>query len=164
MKRGWWLFLLAATLFLADFFLKSYVSQNIPLMSHASPFYPYGGIPVFHHFCGISFSINHVLNRGAAWGMFASFQEVLLYLRIVVISGLFIHVLFFNRDRFKDIPFVLIITGAISNVVDYFVYGQVVDMFYFTFGSYSFPLFNIADSAIFSGVALLLLISLFKKN
>jgi signal peptidase II len=164
LKRVFWLFFAAALLFLADFFFKSYVSQNIPLIGRSSFFYPYGGIPVFHDFCGVSFSINYVMNKGAAWGVFASFQQLLLYFRMAVISGLLVYVVFFNCDRNRGVPFMLVITGAIANVVDYFVYGHVVDMFYFTFGTYSFPLFNIADSAIFSGVMLLLLAPLFKKK
>lgn len=163
-KRALSLFLCAVALFTLDFFSKSYVHQHIPLISMASSYYPYDGIPVFYNFLGIDFSINHVMNRGAAWGVFASLQVALLYLRVVLIAGMLIHLFFFNKERFRQFPFTLIITGALGNVIDYYRFGHVVDMFHFKFGSYTFPLFNIADSAIFCGVALLILKSLWEKR
>lgn len=164
LKRAFRLFLFAAVLFLIDYCSKSYVNENIPLIGRAGSIYPYGGIPIFHNFFGINFSIVHAMNKGAAWGMFASLQIYLLYFRIVVVGILFFHLLFFNKERHRDLPLTLIITGAIGNIVDYFVYGQVVDMFYFTFGSYSYPIFNIADSLIFCGITLLFLKSFFVKD
>jgi signal peptidase II len=158
------LFLCAAALFALDFFSKSYVHQHIPLMNMASSYYPYDGIPVFYDFLGVDFSINYVMNRGAAWGAFASLQIALLYLRIAIIAGMLIHLFFFNTDRFRQLPFTLILTGAIANVFDYYRFGHVVDMFHFKFGSYTFPLFNIADSAIFCGVALFILKLLWDKS
>lgn len=164
LKRGGSLFFLGAALLFLDFFSKFYVHQNIPLISLSGSGYPYGGIPVFQNFLGVSCSIVHAMNKGAAWGMLASLQIFLLYLRIAIIGGLFIYFLFFNKDRARDFPYVCILAGAIGNVVDFFVYGQVVDMIYFTFGPYSYPIFNVADSAIFCGVAFLLLQSFWSKK
>jgi len=139
-----------------DSALKAYIHQCIPLFSHSLPFFPFGGIGVFHDWHGISFSIVHVLNKGAAWGMFASLQKYLLIARIGII-GVLIANLFFSKTTFlRTLGLSLIIAGALGNVVDFFVYGHVVDMFYFTFGSYSYPVFNIADSSIFAGIALLI--------
>lgn len=163
LSRALRLFLCAAALFAVDFFTKSYVHNNLPLIYYAERVYPYGGIPVFQNFFGVNFSITHAMNKGAAWGMFAGYQHLLVYFRMAVIGGLLINFLFFNKVRFRDFPLMLIIVGALGNVVDYFVYGQVVDMFYFTFGSYSYPIFNVADSAIFCGVAALVLKSLWDK-
>lgn len=50
-----------------------------------------------------------------------------------------------------------IMGGAIGNVVDRLVHGYVVDMVDFHIGSWHFPAFNLADSAITLGVILLLL-------
>lgn len=118
--------------------------------------YPYGGIGIFKNFLGIEFSISHQINHGAAWGMLADFQIPLLYLRIALISFLFIYTIFFNTNPKRNIPFVLIIAGATGNVIDYFLYGHVVDMLHFVLWGYDFPVFNLADSAIFIGVAYVL--------
>ncbi len=128
-----------------------------------SLFYPHGGIAIFHNVLGIDFSIVHQTNKGAAWGMFAYFQDYLLFFRLMTIGLILGYLFFFNKNPLRRFPLLLILTGAIGNVIDYFVYGHVIDMFYFTFWGYSYPVFNIADSAIFCGVALLLFQSYSKK-
>lgn len=145
--------------FLIDFASKYYTHAYLPVMNHHWQEYPYGGIGVFRDFLGIEFSISHQVNYGAAWGMLAKFQLPLLYLRIALIAGLLIFVFFFNKHRSWQIPIALIVAGAIGNVVDYFLYGHVVDMFHFILWGYDYPVFNVADSAIFLGIASLIIIS-----
>jgi signal peptidase II len=58
----------------------------------------------------------------------------------------------------------LIATGAIGNILDYFIYGHVVDVFYFVFWGYSFPVFNVADSIIFCGIVVLFLQSFLERR
>ncbi|HSX12532.1 MAG TPA: signal peptidase II [Rhabdochlamydiaceae bacterium] len=152
--------LLAFLVFLADLASKAWVHFKLPLMTL---FYPHGGIPVFKDFFGINFSIVHQTNKGAAWGLFAYLQDYLLAFRIVTIGLILGYLFFFNKTAMRRFPLLLILSGAIGNVLDYFLYGHVVDMFYFTFWGYSYPVFNIADSAIFCGVAMLLLQSYSKK-
>ena len=52
--------------------------------------------------------------------------------------------------------FVLIVGGALGNIIDRFLYGQVVDFIDWYYGSYHWPAFNIADSAICVGVTILI--------
>lgn len=154
--KVFWLFFIGLSIFCIDFFSKGYVHAHLPLMHYASSTYPYGGIPVFKDWHGIEFSITHLMNKGAAWGMFAALEKYLVALRILVIGCMFAYLFFFNRKPQLRLPFVLILTGAIGNVIDYFVYGHVVDMFYFVFWGYSYPVFNVADSAIFCGIVSLI--------
>lgn len=164
MRRVFELALFALCLFGVDFLSKMYVHEMLPVMGWASPLYPYGGIAVFHQlFGGIDFSINYVTNKGAAWGMLSSFQDYLLYFRFLIIGSVLVYLLFF-AEQIQRFPLLLVLVGAAGNVVDYFVYGHVVDMFYFRLWGYSFPVFNIADSAIFCGIAWMLLQSFFKKK
>ena len=153
----------ALIIFVADALLKAYIHLSIPVMSAASPVYPYDGIGVFQNWHGIDFAITHVINKGAAWGAFASLQEYLIYARVAIIIGILVYLFFIKAEPFYKLCLTLIVAGAIGNVVDYFVYGHVVDMFYFIFWGYSYPVFNIADSAIFCGISLLLLRSLLLK-
>lgn len=148
-------------IFFLDFFSKAYIHNHLSFSSYSSFFYPYGGIGVFHDWLGIDFSINYVGNKGAAWGMLASLQGYLLAFRLLIISGMLVYLLFFNTLPSRTVPLMLVITGASGNVVDFFRYGYVVDMFHFVFWGYSFPIFNIADSAIFCGILWLLLHSYF---
>ena len=56
----------------------------------------------------------------------------------------------------------LVIGGALGNVIDRFRYGAVFDFIDFYVGDWHFPAFNMADSAITIGVALLLFDGLFQ--
>jgi signal peptidase II len=147
---------IAFILFIGDALLKSYIHSEIPSIMTASPFYPYGGIGIFRGWHGIDFSIVHVINRGAAWGVFSSLQEYLFYARMAIIGGLLSYLFFVPASVYRKFCLMLIATGAIGNVADYFIYGHVVDMFYFIFWGYSYPVFNLADSFIFMGIVLLL--------
>jgi signal peptidase II len=83
----------------------------------------------------------------------------LLYVRMALIAWLLIYAVFFNQHRSWQIPITLIVAGAVGNVVDYFLYGHVVDMLHFVLWGYDFPVFNLADSAIFIGVTSLIVLS-----
>jgi signal peptidase II len=162
-KRALSFIALAIFLFMVDAMFKAYIYHEIPPIAISPPIYPFGGIGVFQDWHGIDFSIVHVINKGAAWGAFASLQEYLLYARMIIIGGLLTYLLFVKSTAYRKFCLMLIATGACGNVVDYFVYGHVVDMFYFIFWGYSYPVFNIADSAIFVGIALLLIESFLNK-
>ena len=158
------IFLTAALcLFLLDVSLKAYIHHNIPTISASMPIYPYGGIGVFRDWHGIDFSIVHVINTGAAWGAFASLQEYLLYARVAIIGGLLTYLFLVQATPYRKFSLTLVTTGAVGNVIDFFAYGHVVDMFYFKLWSYSYPVFNVADSLIFSGIMLLLIEALISK-
>ena len=166
MKRLLKLGLFFLVLLILDLSLKSYVFHNVSKMSWMHPFYPYGGIGVFENFLGVSFSINHVENTGAAWGILSNYTKSLFILRIVIVVALGIYIGFFNKNRKTDFPFLLIITGAIGNILDFFFYGKVIDMFHFIFFGYSYPVFNLADAMITIGIGWLIVVFImqnFKK-
>ena len=121
--------------------------------------YPFGNIPIFQN--GIQFSFGHVHNTGGAWGVFNQHPNWLLALRCIFVTGLITY-LFLKRTYV--IPLALIISGAIGNIIDFFAYGYVIDMIHFIFWGYDYPLFNIADIAIFVGMAWLIILSFGKKK
>ncbi len=147
--------LLALFIFVADFLLKAYVHACVPPM-HGSEF-PYGGISFLHGWHGIDFALIHVWNKGAAWGWFSSFPRALLYTRFIMIGGLFSYLCFVRASFFRKLCTLVILTGAICNIIDVFLYSHVIDMFFFSIFEYSYPVFNLADTAIFIGIALLLI-------
>ncbi len=118
--------------------------------------YPYGGIPLFSDFLGVSFSLNTVFNTGAAWGLFSGYPSVLFALRVVVIGAL-VFSLCAKKGKGGSFSLWLIATGALGNAFDYLFYGHVVDFFHFVFWGYSFPIFNCADAYISLGAAWLIL-------
>ena len=58
----------------------------------------------------------------------------------------------------------LLLGGATGNVTDRIVHGAVTDFFEVWFGTYRYPAFNVADSAIAIGAALILLDILFGRR
>lgn len=154
-------FIIGITLFIFDAVSKYLTQKHLSMISFSNSTYPYGGIGIFPNFFGIEFSIIHLTNKGAAWGIFSNFQIPLLILRCVMITGLFGYLFFYNKNKSWEVPLTLIAVGALGNVADYFIYGHVVDMLHFVLWGYSFPAFNVADSAITIGVSWMIINSFF---
>jgi signal peptidase II len=149
---------------LFDQLTKWLVYTYLPVIDSSTYWYPYGGIGIFQNFMGVEFSINHMTNSGAAWGMLGNYQLPLIILRVGLIISLCIYFFRFNDHSSWRFPMVLIIVGAIGNVLDFFIYGHVVDMFHFVLWGYDFPVFNLADSAITIGIASLFFLSWFEDK
>lgn len=118
--------------------------------------YPFGGTPIFSDFLGISFSLNLIVNTGAAWGLFAGHPGLLFSLRTALVIGLGVYLYKFHRPITQKASLWLVATGAIGNAIDYLLYGHVIDFFHFVFWGHSFPIFNLADSYITLGVIALM--------
>lgn len=119
---------------------------------------------VFSDFLGIQMQITHAINMGAAWGVLADFPNALVLVRILLIAALILYFLGVNNRQKWNIPLCLIISGAVGNVIDFFHYGFVIDMIQFCFWGYDYPIFNIADSAIFVGSFWILLSATTEKT
>lgn len=143
MKKWWPLFLFLLAL---DGITKILALYYIPPIHYGA--YPYGGVPIFAA-GGITFSLNTIVNTGAAWGIFAGHSGLLFAARLLIVLGL----LLFVSKRF---PVWLVLTGAVGNAIDFCLYGHVIDFFHFNFWGYSFPIFNVADACISVGVLSLL--------
>lgn len=154
MKKIYKSFLFLLVLFCFDFFLKQYTYHHISMMSWKAPDYPFGGIGIFH-FGPISFSLNFVQNRGAAWGLFSGYPHLLIFMRGIIILGLLGYLI---KNFQKNLFFMwMIFVGAVGNLVDYFLYGHVIDMFHFCFWGYTPFVFNVADAMISLGMIGLLI-------
>ncbi len=150
-------------LLVIDVISKIWVIGNVPPLHWGG--YPFGGIAVFENILGISFSLNYVVNTGAAWGLFAGHAFLLFIVRFLIIVALSCYVFFFSKLKIQKFSFLLVLTGAIANVLDYLLYGHVIDFFHFVLWGYSFPVFNLADSYITLGVfSLIVLPSRILKN
>jgi len=159
-KMGMWSVLIALFILALDQGSKHLVSLHIPQMIHETQWYPYNGIGIFENFWGIEFSIVHATNRGAAWGLFSDFQSYLVAFRMFFIGGLFVYLVGFNKNKYLNVPLTLIVAGALGNILDYLIYGHVIDMFHFVFWGHHFAIFNVADSAISIGVTIVILMTL----
>ncbi len=104
------------------------------------------------------FRLVMVWNRGVSFGMMGEHDArwMLIIGTTLVVLGLCFW-LWRARDASLSLPLGLIIGGAIGNIIDRVHYGAVADFFDVFIGSYHWPAFNIADSAVVIGVLLLLL-------
>lgn len=113
------------------------------------------------------FNFVSVWNKGISFGMFnqqSDFGPVILIVLALIISLFFIAWLFYSPDGMQEIGILLVIGGALGNVIDRARYGAVFDFLDFHAFDYHWPAFNIADSGIVVGVAVLILHSFFYSH
>ncbi len=105
-----------------------------------------------------------VWNKGVSFGLLDSTNPIIKYFLIGLALLIIIVWWFKTTDMLTKIGLALCVGGAISNIIDRFLYGAVADFFHFYLGQYSFYIFNLADVLISLGVALLLLEMLIPKK
>ena len=149
MKRVHYL-ILSAVIIVLDIWTKALVLKSIDL---------HEAIPVIPNF----FQLVHVRNTGAAFGIGANADSAIvpLLLNLGAIAVFCVVVVYAFRsavtDRLLQTGLHLILGGAIGNLLDRFRFGYVVDFLDVYIGRHHWPAFNVADSAICIGIALLFL-------
>ncbi len=139
------LLILAAGIFISDQITKIWVIEQLPLGSYG----PGRSITIIPDF----FYLVHVGNTGAAWSMLTGKSTLLAIIAIATLVGIYIwRRALALRDPMGQVAFGLLCGGIIGNLVDRLQHGHVVDFLDFHFGSYIYPTFNVADSAICIGV------------
>jgi len=107
-------------------------------------------------------------NTGAAFSFLSDAGGVQrwLFSAIAIVASVWIIWLLRKHQSEKLFSFTLafILGGALGNLIDRIAYGYVVDFLDFHWGAYHFAAFNLADSAITCGAALLILDSLKGKK
>jgi signal peptidase II len=150
-------FLIALLVVVLDRVSKWLVSVNITLHDSVSV------LPGF-------LRITHVQNPGAAFGLFADspseWKVAILVLFSILALAVVSALLWKNSHSMSTtgVGLSLILGGALGNLWDRLLAGHVVDFLDFYLGSYHWPAFNIADSAIVIGALLLVAEILFAKS
>jgi signal peptidase II len=101
------------------------------------------------------FNIVYAENTGSAFGMFKSFGPW-FFIIVSLIAVVFIAALVL-KDRDNSVAYSLLLGGAAGNLLDRFLYGYVVDFLDLYVGTFHWPAFNVADSALTAGIAFLLI-------
>lgn len=101
-------------------------------------------------------SLKLAYNYGVAFSMFAFLQEYLKYIQLLIALIATIYLLK-NKEVFYKyfLPISVLYAAGLSNILDRFTYGAVVDYFYWHYG-FEFAIFNIADVMINIAVAILI--------
>ncbi|MCK9273830.1 MAG: signal peptidase II [Syntrophales bacterium] len=115
------------------------------------------------------FNITYIRNPGAAFGFLSGaspfFRSLFLTLITVAVIALIIYILGKNdrQERLLHVSLSLVLGGAIGNLIDRIVFGEVTDFIDLYIGSAHWPAFNIADMAISAG-AFMLIFEMIKKG
>jgi signal peptidase II len=141
-------YLIAAVIVGLDQWIKSLVVKNMALGE---------SIPIIYGF----FHISSVRNRGAAFGILQNQHWLFAVMTIAVVGGVVYYLYRIKHRLFLSLALSFLLGGAIGNFIDRIMAGQVVDYLDFTFGSYHFPVFNLADSFIVVAVIMIMIDALF---
>jgi signal peptidase II len=135
-----------------DYLVKNYASSNL------TPFETVQFLPFLNFYL--------TSNTGIAFSMFdygsGLSSYVLLFIAIAVVIFLIIQLLK-ETNHLSQIGFVLIIGGALGNIIDRALDGAVTDFLHFYINNFSFFIFNPADAFITIG-AIVLIFSELKKT
>jgi signal peptidase II len=130
----------AVLVFIADRVTKDIVTATVPFGTE---------VAAIDHLVWIT----NIHNSGAAFGLAPAFAIVFLLASFGVACGLIVYV-FTHRDSLPaDLVLGLVLGGTVGNLFDRVMFGTVTDFVAVHF----WPVFNVADSAVSTGVVLLLL-------
>ncbi|MDI9541184.1 MAG: signal peptidase II [Bacillota bacterium] len=107
------------------------------------------------------FYITYAENTGAAFSILKGQRWFFVIMALVVSVVIILYLIKHKPKSLEKISLLLILAGAIGNVIDRVAYGYVIDFLDFYIFGYDFPIFNIADSCITIGAVLLILSELF---
>jgi len=108
---------------------------------------------------------NYVENYGAAFGILQNKKLFFVIVTLVVLIGIVIYLKTNTKlHKLMRVSLVMIMAGALGNIIDRIRLGFVVDFIDVRFGNlYDYPVFNIADSAIVIATIFIAYLVLFDK-
>lgn len=114
------------------------------------------------------FNIYITHNRGIAWSIADQMESAHVSWLTVIIACILVYFAWYlksvSHHRSMTKACLLIISGGFSNFFDRLCYGSVIDFLQFHWGSWYFPVFNIADASITLGGIWLLYCVLFDES
>jgi len=157
MNKGVFVGLVSSTIVVFDQITKWMVRNELPL---------HDGVAVLPGF----FSIVHAANRGGAFSLFADAHEIVrlpfFFAAAVVAVGFLVYFVRQVPTEQRVLLFALaaVLGGALGNLIDRALFGQVTDFLLVYYHGWTWPAFNVADSFISIGVIVLLGRSLFVRE
>ena len=129
-------------LLLLDFFSKKFIF-NLIILNKFITILPF-------------LDLIHIHNYGIAFGLFAGILPIWLIVIITLTIVFFlVSFIFINSTQIEKWGFLLILAGAISNLIDRIMHKYVLDFIYLHYKDFYWPAFNFADIYITLGVLLI---------
>ncbi|MGD8177223.1 signal peptidase II [Marinimicrobium sp. ARAG 43.8] len=153
-RQAWRWYAVAVAVLLLDQITKHWVSASL---TYGDPvvFTPFFNFTLLHN-PGAAFSF---LSEAGGWQRWF-FTAVAALVSVVIV----VWIARVAQRRWEALALALILGGAIGNLYDRVLLGHVVDFIVVHYKEYYWPAFNIADSAITVGAALLIIDMLFHKD
>lgn len=152
-RLGAWL-ALSATVIVLDQWVKAWIAQH----------FAYGDTLSVTGF----FNLVHARNTGAAFSFLAGEAGWQRFVFIAIALAAVVLIVYLLKKYARDTGFCLalslVLGGAVGNLIDRIRLGYVIDFLDFYYATWHFPAFNVADSAITVGAAILIWDSLRKKD
>ena len=146
-------FLLFVFLIIIDLISKKYVYELVDL-------YTFMPLTFF-------LEITHIHNFGVSFGLFSGLISPWILIFLALLVTIFIFYLMLNSsDIIEKLGLLIIISGAISNIIDRSINGYVIDFIYIHYNTFSWPAFNFADIYITIGIIMIIInmLTKIKKN
>ena len=111
--------------------------------------------------------LTHIHNFGVSFGFLSGIVSpwILIFIGLLVV-GFITYLMFNSRDLLEKWGLFIIISGALSNIIDRIINGYVIDFIYLHISNFYWPAFNFADIYISIGILMVIIniINKFKNN
>ena len=111
--------------------------------------------------------LTHIHNFGVSFGFLSGIVSpwTLIFIGLLVV-GFITYLMFNSRDLLEQWGLFIIISGALSNIIDRIINGYVIDFIYLHISNFYWPAFNFADIYISIGILMVIIniINKFKNN
>lgn len=158
-KKNTWLNIIplicvAVPVLILDWGTKWLVQNHITQVTEVIPI-----IPGF-------FNLRHDRNTGAAFGVLAGHRFLLILITIVALIFIFTYYLRFRESRWMQVSLGFLLGGAVGNFIDRLYLGEVIDFLQFGIASKGlfWPTFNVADTSVCIGAAMLIVYLFRNRN
>jgi len=120
-----------------------------------------------HTFIPLTFflDLTHIHNFGVSFGLFSGLISpwILIFLGLLVVAFIF-YLMRSASNILEQWGLLIIISGAISNIIDRIFNGYVIDFIYLHYKNFYWPAFNFADIYITIGIIMIIINVLRKIN
>lgn len=110
------------------------------------------------------FKFSCIKNTGISFGLLSGYRIIIILLTILIIGYLLYEFIKYNKSKLFLVSSIMIIGGALGNLIDRIFRGYVVDFISFTIFNKEMAIFNIADILITIGIVLYVIDLIGDKN
>ena len=111
--------------------------------------------------------LTHIHNFGVSFGFLSGIVSpwILIFIGLLVV-GFITYLMINSKDLLEKWGLFIIISGALSNIIDRIINGYVIDFIYLHISNFYWPAFNFADIYISIGILMVIIniINKFKNN